>query len=69
MLLRTENYTLKKKVNSLGNKVPNATTLIHINQCNADKQHRSKTEDVENKITDTSSLVAITVLNADISEV
>ena len=42
MLLRTENYTLKKKVNSLGNKVPNTTTLIHINQCNADKQNREK---------------------------
>ena len=30
------------KVNSLGKKIPDATTLIHINQYNTDKQYLEK---------------------------
>ena len=33
-MLRIQNFTLKTKVNSLEKKIPDATTLIHINQCN-----------------------------------
>ena len=36
MLLKTQNPTLKTKVNSLEKKSPDATTLIHINQYNTD---------------------------------
>ena len=38
----TKFNTLKVKVNSLENKVPDATTLIHINQYNTDKQNLEK---------------------------
>ena len=34
--------TLKTKVNSLEKKIPDATTLIHINQYNTDKQNLEK---------------------------
>ena len=34
--------TLKKKINSLEKKVPDATTLIHINQYNKNKQKVDK---------------------------
>ena len=34
--------TLKIKVNNLDKKIPDATTLIHINQCNTDKQNLVK---------------------------
>ena len=36
--------TMKTKVNKLDKKIPDATTLIHINQYNTDKQN------VENKL-------------------
>ena len=38
----TKFNTLKTKINSFGKKVPNATTLIHINQYNTDKQKLEK---------------------------
>ena len=38
-LLKTQNSTLKTNVNNLEKKIPDATTLIHINQYNADKQN------------------------------
>ena len=38
----TKFNTLKTKVNSLEKKIPDATTLIHINQCNTDKQNLKK---------------------------
>ena len=42
--------TLKTKVNSLEKKIPDATTLIHINQYNTDKQNlETKTGDVDKK--------------------
>ena len=51
--------TLKTKVNSLKNKIPGATTLIHINQYKTDKQ----------KIPNTSGLVTTAILNTKITEV
>ena len=42
--------TLKTKVNSLEKKTPNATTLIHVNQYNTDKQNlEKKIGDVDKK--------------------
>ena len=38
----TKFNTLKTKVNSLEKKIPDATTLIHINQYNTDKQNLEK---------------------------
>ena len=47
----TKFNTLKTKVNSLEKKIPEATTLIHINQNNTDKQNlEKKIEDIDNKI-------------------
>ena len=69
--------TLKAKVSNLEAKIPDATTLIHINQYNTDKQTldkkigdslvtttvlNTKISEVENKIPDASSLVTTTVL-------
>ena len=34
--------TLNTKVNNLERKIPDATILIHINQCNTDKQNLEK---------------------------
>ena len=38
----TKLNTLKTKVNNLEKKIPDATTLIHINQYNTDKQNLEK---------------------------
>ena len=38
----TKFNTLKTKVNNLENKIPDATTLIYINQYNTDKQNLEK---------------------------
>ena len=38
----TKFNTLKTKVNNLENKIPDATTLIHINQYKTDKQNLEK---------------------------
>ena len=38
----TKFNTLKAKVNNLDKKIPDATTLIHINQYNTDKQNLEK---------------------------
>ena len=66
----TKFNTLKTKVNNLEKKISDATTLIHINQYNTDKQSlEKKIEDVDKKIPDTSGLVTTTVLNTKISEV
>ena len=35
--------TLKTKINNLDKKIPDSTTLIHVNQCNTDKQNLEKT--------------------------
>ena len=34
--------TLKTKLNKLDKKIPDATTLVHINQCNTDKKNLGK---------------------------
>ena len=44
------------------------TTLIHINQCNTDKQWTNASE-LEHKIPSNSSIMTTDVLNAKISEV
>ena len=50
--------TLKTKINSSEKKIPEATTLIHINQCSTYKQNvEKKIGDVDKKIPDTSGLV------------
>ena len=42
-LLKIQNATpLKTKVNSLEKKIPDATTVFHINQCNTDKHSLEK---------------------------
>ena len=61
--------TLKRKVSNLDKKIPDATTLIHINQYNTDKQNLEKIADVDKKIPDIIDLVTTTVLNTKISEV
>ena len=66
----TKFNTLKTKVNNLEKKFPKATTLIHMNQYNTDKQNlEKKIGDVNKKIPDASGLVTTTVLNTKISEV
>ena len=66
----TKFSTLKKKVNNLDKKIPDATTLIQINQYNTDKQNlEKKFGEVDKKIPDTSGLVSTTALNTKISEV
>ena len=66
----TKFITLKTKVNNLEKKIPDAATLIHINQYNTGKRNlEKKIGDVDKKIPDTSGLVATTVLNTKISEV
>ena len=54
---------LQIKVNNLDKKIPDETTLIHINQYNTDKQN------FEKKKTDTRGLVTITVRNTKTGEV
>ena len=39
---KTKLNTLKRKVNNLHKKIPDATSLIHINQYNTDKQNLEK---------------------------
>ena len=74
----TKFNTLKTKVNILEKKIPDATTLIHINQYNTIKQNlekkmmlikkKAKISEVENKTLDTIGLVTTTVLNTTIRE-
>ena len=77
--------TLRTKANKLEKKIPDATTLIQINQCHADKQSLIldtvvlefkvatvldiKSSEFENKILVTSNLVTTIVLHTKISEV
>ena len=61
---------LKAKINTLEKKIPDATTLIRINQYNTDKQNlEKKIGYVDKKIPDTSGLVTVTVINTKISGV
>ena len=62
--------TLSTKVNNFDKKIPDVTTLIHINQHNIDKQNLEKKNDnIDKKIPDASGLVTTTVFNSKISEV
>ena len=66
----TKFKTLEAKVKNLEKKIRDATTSIHINQYNADKQNLDKKIGViDEKIPPTSGLVATTVLNTKISQV
>ena len=67
----TKFHILKTKVNSLEDKIPDATTSVHINQYSADKQNleRKKWILVNGWIPDMSVLVTTTVLNTKLSEV
>ena len=49
MLKTAKIKTLKTKVNSLERKTPDATTLIHINQYNTDKQNIEKKTGIVDK--------------------
>ena len=61
---------MKAKVNHLDKKITDATTLVHINQYNTDKQIlERKNGDVDRKIPDTSGLETTTVLNTKIREI
>ena len=66
---------LKTKVNNLEKQISEATTLIHINQCNTDtnKQIKQNLEkkigDVDEKIPDVTGLVTTTVLHTKIEKV
>ena len=52
IIKNTKFNTLKTKVNNLGKKIPDAITLIHINQYNMDKQNlEKKVGDVDEKNT------------------
>ena len=61
--------TPKIKVNDIDKKIPDATSLTHINQYNTDKQNLEKKLEILKKIPNTSVLVTTTVLNTKISEV
>ena len=62
--------TLKTKVNNLHKNFHDATTLIHINQYDADKQNlEKKVGNIDKKIQHVSGLVTATTLNTKISEV
>ena len=62
--------TINTKVNNLEKKIPDETTLIHLNQYNTDKQNlEKKIGVVDKKAPDTSGLVTRTVSNIKIREV
>ena len=65
-----ENTKFKKlntKINSLEKKIPDATTLIHINQSNTDEENLEKR--IGDVMSHFSGLVRTTVLNTKISKV
>ena len=66
----TAHRKLNREVNNLENKIPDGTTLIHINQCKPDIENlEKKIGEVEKKIPDASVLVTATVRNTKIGEV
>ena len=69
-LLKYKIQHTKNISNSLEKKIPDAATMIHINQYNTDKQNlEKKIGDADQKIPDTSGLVTTTVLNTKVNEV
>ena len=69
VIKNTKFNTLQTKVNSLEKTIPDATTLIHIDQYNADKQNLEQKLEMLNKKTDTRCVVIATILNTKISKV
>ena len=70
LLKKRKFNTLKTKVYNLEKKIPDATTLIRINQCNTDTQNlEKKNGDLDKKVPDTIGLVTTTVINSKISKV
>ena len=70
VLKNTKFNPLNMKVNNLEKKIPDASTLIQINQYNIDKKSLEKTiGHIDNKIPDVSGLKTTTVLNTKIVEV
>ena len=66
----TKFKTLKTKVNNLEKKIPDVTTLIHINQYNIVRENlERKIGDVDIRILDTIGLVTTIGLNTKFSEV
>ena len=66
----TKFNTPKTKVINLEQKIPEATTLIDVNQYNTDEQNlEQKIEDVDKKMPDVSGLVNTTAFNTKNSEV
>ena len=65
----TEFNTLNTKVNNLEKKTSDVTTLIQINQYNAEKLNLKKIEDIDKKIPNTNGLMTTIVLNAKTKEV
>ena len=73
-LLKTKTSHTKDKLNKLVKKNPDATALIHINQCNTDYQNLGKNfEDVDKKRlyvgNVVTSVVSTTVFDAKTKEV
>ena len=62
----TKFNTIKTKVDNLEKKIPDATTLIPINQYTNKQNLEKNLADVDKKIPDTSDLVTTTVLNKKI---
>ena len=61
---------MKTKVSNLEKKIPDGTTLIHVNRYNTDKQNLDKKNgDVDKNIWTRSDLVNTSVLSTKISEV
>ena len=67
----TKLNTLKTKANNLGKKIPDATTLTHINKYITNKQNSEKKTiwNVDKNKPDTRGLVTATVLNTKVCEV
>ena len=65
----TEFITLTTKVNKSDKKIPDATALIHINQCSTDTENLDKKLEMSIKKLDVGSLVAKTLLNTKCGDI
>ena len=64
VIKNTKFNTLKTKVKSLEQKIPDRNTLININQYNTDKNNlETKIGLFDKKVPDTSGFLTVTVLN------
>ena len=62
----TKFYKLNTETNNLENKIPDVTTLFHINQYETDKK---KLRDIDKKEPEVAGLVTTIVLNTKIGEI